>query len=251
VSIPLYYETINSYYENMRLMKASMPTRFILTVASTVAILLIFANMTNYLGSTAFAQGNQSQPQQGQQQNQTGGGQAGGQQQQNQTGGGQAGGQQQQNQTGGGQAGGQQQQNQTGGGQAGAAQTPTLGKASQLPQILGNNTAVLSQNIPVGNENVSTAEKMNREQTSLENKTEAKNMTQQQGGGSSGQSNATGTTGGATNQSQQQQQGGGNQSQPQQATGGGNATNQSQQQGQNNTNPLSKIPVIGKLFGGK
>jgi hypothetical protein len=237
VSIPLYYETINSYYENMRLMKASMPTRFILTVASTVAILLIFANMTNYLGSAAFAQGNQSQPQQGQQQNQTGGGQAGGQQQQNQT--------------GGGQAGGQQQQNQTGGGQAGAAQTPTLGKASQLPQILGNNTAVLSQNIPVGNENVSTAEKMNREQTSLENKTEAKNMTQQQGGGSSGQSNATGTTGGATNQSQQQQQGGGNQSQPQQATGGGNATNQSQQQGQNNTNPLSKIPVIGKLFGGK
>jgi hypothetical protein len=223
VSIPLYYETINSYYENMRLMKASMPTRFILTVASTVAILLIFANMTNYLGSAAFAQGNQSQPQQGQQQNQTGGGQAGG----------------------------QQQQNQTGGGQAGAAQTPTLGKASQLPQILGNNTAVLSQNIPVGNENVSTAEKMNREQTSLENKTEAKNMTQQQGGGSSGQSNATGTTGGATNQSQQQQQGGGNQSQPQQATGGGNATNQSQQQGQNNTNPLSKIPVIGKLFGGK
>ncbi|HEU4823748.1 MAG TPA: hypothetical protein VFS97_10025 [Nitrososphaeraceae archaeon] len=207
----------------MRLMKASMPTRFILTVASTVAILLIFANMTNYLGSAAFAQGNQSQPQQGQQQNQTGGGQAGG----------------------------QQQQNQTGGGQAGAAQTPTLGKASQLPQILGNNTAVLSQNIPVGNENVSTAEKMNREQTSLENKTEAKNMTQQQGGGSSGQSNATGTTGGATNQSQQQQQGGGNQSQPQQATGGGNATNQSQQQGQNNTNPLSKIPVIGKLFGGK
>jgi hypothetical protein len=195
----------------MRLMKASMPTRFILTVASTVAILLIFANMTNYLGSAAFAQGNQSQPQQG------------------------------------------QQQNQTGGGQAGAAQTPTLGKASQLPQILGNNTAVLSQNIPVGNENVSTAEKMNREQTSLENKTEAKNMTQQQGGGSSGQSNATGTTGGggATNQSQQQQQGGGNQSQPQQATGGGNATNQSQQQGQNNTNPLSKIPVIGKLFGGK
>jgi hypothetical protein len=30
-----------------------------------------------------------------------------------------------------------------------------------------------------------------------------------------------------------------------------NATNQSQQQGQNNTNPLSNIPVLGKLFGGK
>jgi protein-glutamine gamma-glutamyltransferase len=215
--------------KNMRLMKTSILTGFILGIASTLAILLIFANMTDSLGSAAFAQGNQSQPQQGQQQNQTGGSQAGG----------------------------QQQQNQTGGGQAGAAQTPTLGNASQLPQVLGNNTAVLSQNTPVGNENVSTAEKMNKEQTSLGNKTESKNMTQQQGGGSSGQSNATGATGGgATNQSQQQQQGGGNQSQPQQqgqqqATGGGNATNQSQQQGQNNTNPLSNIPVIGKLFGGK
>jgi hypothetical protein len=201
--------------KNMRLMKTSILTGFILGIASTLAILLIFANVTDSLGSAAFAQGNQSQPQQG------------------------------------------QQQNQTGGGQAGAAQTPTLGNASQLPQVLGNNTAVLSQNTPVGNENVSTAEKMNKEQTSLGNKTESKNMTQQQGGGSSGQSNATGATGGgATNQSQQQQQGGGNQSQPQQqgqqqATGGGNATNQSQQQGQNNTNPLSNIPVIGKLFGGK
>jgi len=31
-----------------------------------------------------------------------------------------------------------------------------------------------------------------------------------------------------------------------------NTTNQSQQQGQNNnTNPLSNIPVLGKLFGGE
>src|SRR5215218_206731 len=149
--------------KNMRLMKTSILTGFILGIASTLAILLIFANMTDSLGSAAFAQGNQSQPQQG------------------------------------------QQQNQTDGGQAGAAQAPTLGNASQLPQVLGNNTAVLSQNTPVGNENVSTAEKMNKEQTSLGNKTESKNMTQQGGGGSSGQSNATGATGGgATNQSQQQ-----------------------------------------------
>jgi hypothetical protein len=128
----------------------------------------------------------------------------------------------------------QQQQNQTGG-----AQTPALGNASQLPQVLGNNTAVLSENKPIGNENVSTTEKMNREQTSLDNKTEAKNMTIQQGAG---------TTANQSQQNQTSQQQGQNTSQ---AAGSSNATNQSQQQGQNNTNPLSNIPVLGELFGGK
>jgi hypothetical protein len=132
----------------------------------------------------------------------------------------------------------QQQQNQTGG-----AQTPALGNASQLPQVLGNNTAVLSENKPIGNENVSTTEKMNREQTSLDNKTEAKNMTKQQGAG---------TTANQSQQNQTSQQQGQNTSQA--AGSSSNATNQSQQQGQNNntnTNPLSNIPVLGKLFGGK
>jgi hypothetical protein len=129
----------------------------------------------------------------------------------------------------------QQQQNQTGG-----AQTPALGNASQLPQVLGNNTAVLSENKPIGNENISTTEKMNREQTSLDNKTEAKNMTKQQGAG---------TTANQSQQNQTSQQQGQNTSQ---ASSSSNATNQSQQQGQNNnTNPLSNIPVLGKLFGGK
>jgi hypothetical protein len=130
----------------------------------------------------------------------------------------------------------QQQQNQTGG-----AQTPALGNASQLPQVLGNNTAVLSENKPIGNENISTTEKMNREQTSLDNKTEAKNMTKQQGAG---------TTANQSQQNQTSQQQGQNTSQS--ASSSSNATNQSQQQGQNNnTNPLSNIPVLGKLFGGK
>ena len=63
------------------------------------------------------------------------------------------------------------------------AQTPALENASQLPQVLGNNTVCSSENTPIGNENVSTTEKKNREQTILDNKTEAKNMTKQQGAG--------------------------------------------------------------------
>lgn len=183
------YETVNSYYEDVKFVKATKTTSI---VVSVLAVLLTFASLTSSLGSTAFAQGNQSQ----------------------------------------------QQQNQTGGG----AQTPTLGNASELPKVLGNNTAVLSENMPIGNENVSTSEKMNREQTSLGNKTEAKNMTQQQGAGTTG-----------TNQSQQNQT---SQQQGQNTTqatssSSGNTTNQSQQQSQNNTNPLSNIPILGKLFGGK
>ena len=152
--------------KNMRLMKTSILTGLILGIAGILAILLIFANMTNSLGSAAFAQGNQSQPQQGGQQNQTGIGTA--QELENLTGlsnetianntniaspnattmgglekeqtstettnmtsaGGQAG-QQQQNQT-------QQQQNQTGGNQTGGAQNQTQkGPLEQLGETLG------------------------------------------------------------------------------------------------------------------
>lgn len=176
-------------------MKATKTTSI---VVSILAVLLTFASLTSSLGSTAFAQENQSQQQQQQ----------------------------------------QQQQNQTGGG----AQTPTLGNASELPKVLGNNTAVLSENMPIGNENVSTSEKMNREQTSLGNKTEAKNMTQQQGAGT------TGTNQSQQNQTSQQQ---GQNTMQATSSSSGNTTNQSQQQSQNNTNPLSNIPILGKLFGGK
>jgi hypothetical protein len=181
----LHYETVNNYYEAVKLMKARTTS-----IVSILAVLLTFASLTISLGSTAFAQGNQSQ---------------------------------------------QQQQNQTGG-----AQTPALGNASQLSQVLGNNTSVLSENTPIGNENVSTTEKMNREQTSFDNKTEAKNMTIQQGAG---------TTANQSQQNQTSQQQGQNTSQA--AGSSSNATNQIQQQGQNNTNPLSNIPVLGELFGGK
>jgi hypothetical protein len=181
----LHYETVNNYYEAVKLMKARTTS-----IVSILAVLLTFASLTISLGSTAFAQGNQSQ---------------------------------------------QQQQNQTGG-----AQTPALGNASQLSQVLGNNTSVLSENTPIGNENVSATEKMNREQTSFDNKTEAKNMTIQQGAG---------TTANQSQQNQTSQQQGQNTSQA--AGSSSNATNQSQQQGQNNTNPLSNIPVLGELFGGK
>jgi hypothetical protein len=173
----------------VKLMKARTTT-----IVSILAVLLTFASLTVSFGSTAFAQGNQSQ---------------------------------------------QQQQNQTGG-----AQTPALGNASQLPQVLGNNTAVLSENTPIGNENVSTTEKMNREQTSLDNKTESKNMTKQQPGAGT-------ITANQSQQNQTSQQQGQNTSQAASSISS-NATNQSQQQGQNNnTNPLSNIPILGELFGGK
>ena len=102
---------------------------------------------------------------------------------------------------------------------------------------MGNNTEVLSENTPIGNENVTTTEKMNREQTSLDNKTEAKNTTEQQGA-----SQSKPTKPNITQQGQNTSQA---------ASGSSNATNQSQQQGQNNTNPLSNISVLGELFGGK
>ena len=78
----------------------------------------------------------------------------------------------------------------------------------------------LSQNTTTGNGNFSTAE------TSLDNMTEPKNMTQQQQGGGAGnvQTNATDITragGNMTNQSQQQQE----------------------QQEENNGNPLRNIPI--------
>src|SRR5918994_4362939 len=160
-SISLYYETVNSYYENMRLMKASMPTRLILSIASTLAVLLIFANVTNSLGSAAFAQGNQSQPQQqGQQQNQTGGGQ-GGQQ--------------------------QQQQNDTG-----------IGTAQELANLTGLSNETIANNTDIESPNATAMGGLEKEQTSTEmtNMTSAgqQNQTQQQnqtGGNQTGGQNQT------------------------------------------------------------
>ena len=102
---------------------------------------------------------------------------------------------------------------------------------------MGNNTDVLSENTPIGNENVSTTEKMNREQTSLDNKTEAKNTTEQQGEPIKANKTKHHSSRDKTLRKP--------------LVVGSNATNQSQQQRQNNTNPLSNIPVLGELFGGK
>jgi hypothetical protein len=162
--------------KNMRLMKTSILTGLILGIASTLAMLLIFANMTNSLGTAAFAQGNQSQlqPQQGQQQNQTGGSQAG---------------QQQQNQT-------QQQQNQTG-----------IGTAQELENLTGLSNETVANNTSIAGPNATTMGGLEKEQTS----TETTNMTsaggqagQQQQNQTQQQQNQTGgnQTGGAQNQTQ-------------------------------------------------
>jgi hypothetical protein len=128
-------------------MKASMPTGLILSIASTLAILLILANMTNSLGSAAFAQGNQSQPQQqSPQQNQTGGGQ-GGQQ--------------------------QQQQNDTG-----------IGTAQELGNLTGLSNETIARGTDIESQNATTMGGLEQEQTSTEttNMTSAgqQNQTQQQ-----------------------------------------------------------------------
>jgi hypothetical protein len=213
--------------KNMRLMKTSILTGLILGIASILAILLIFANMTNSLGSAAFAQGNQSQPQpqQGGQQNQTGGGQAG-QQQQNQTGGGQAG-QQQQNQTGGGQAGQQQQQqNQTG-----------IGTAQELENLTGLSNETIANNTNIGSPNATTMGGLEKEQTS----TETTNMTS--AGGQAGQQQQNQTGGGQAGQQQQ------NQTQQQQNQTGGNQTGGAQNQTQKG--PLEQLgETLGGIFGG-
>lgn len=124
-----------------------MSTRLILSIASTLAILLIFANMTNSPGSAAFAQGNQSQPQQqGQQQNQTGGGQ-GGQQ--------------------------QQQQNDTG-----------IGTAQELENLTGLSNETIANQTDIESPNATTMGGLEQEQTSTEttNMTSGgqQNQTQQQ-----------------------------------------------------------------------
>jgi hypothetical protein len=164
--------------KNMRLMKTSILTGLILGIASILAILLIFANMTNSLGSAAFAQGNQSQsqPQQGGQQNQTGGGQAGQQ---------------------------QQQQNQTG-----------FGTAQELENLTGLSNETIANNTNIGSPNATTMGGLEKEQTSTEttNMTSAggqagqqqQNQTQQQQNQTQQQQNQTGgnQTGGAQNQTQ-------------------------------------------------
>ena len=141
-------------------MKASMPTRLILSIAGTLAVLLIFANMTNSLGSAAFAQGNQSQPQtqqQGQQQNQTGGGQ------------------------------GEQQQNDTG-----------IGTAQELENFTGLSNETIANNTDIESPNATAMGGLEKEQTSTEmtNMTSAgqQNQTQQQnqtGGNQTGGQNQT------------------------------------------------------------
>jgi hypothetical protein len=164
--------------KNMRLMKTSILTGLIPGIVSTLAILLIVANMTNSLGSAAFAQGNQSQPQTQQ-----------GQQQQNQTGGGQAGQQ-------------QQQQNQTG-----------IGTAQELENLTGLSNETIANNTNIGSPNATLMGGLEKEQTSTEttNMTSAGGQAGQQqqnqtGGGQAGQQqqNQTGgnQTGGAQNQTQ-------------------------------------------------
>jgi hypothetical protein len=90
-----------------------------------------------------------------------------------------------------------------------------VSNASQLSQVLGNNTELIANKTPIGNPNASTAEKMATESN-------ATTAGQQQGGGNQ------------SNQSAGQQQGGGNQS---------NQTG-------NQTNPISKaLEGIGKAIG--
>ena len=137
-----------------------MPTRLILSIAGTLAVLLIFANMTNSLGFAAFAQGNQSRlqtQQQGQQQNQTGGGQ------------------------------GEQQQNDTG-----------IGTAQELENFTGLSNETITNNTDIESPNATAMGGLEKEQTSTEmtNMTSAgqQNQTQQQnqtGGNQTGGQNQT------------------------------------------------------------
>ena len=130
--------------KNMRLMKASMSTRLILSMASTLAILLIFANMANSFGSAAFAKGNQSQTQQQGQQNQTGGGQVG-----------------------------KQQQNDTG-----------IGTAQELGNLTGLSNETITNQTNIESPNATTMGGLEKEQTSAETTNLAsggqQNQTQQQ-----------------------------------------------------------------------
>ena len=131
-----------------------MPTRLILTIAGTLAVLLIFANMTNSLGSAAFAQGNQSQPQtqqQGKQQNQTGGGQ------------------------------GEQQQNDTG-----------IGTAQELENFTGLSNETIANNTDIESPNATAMGGLEKEQTSTEmtNMTSA-GQQNQTGGNQTGGQNQT------------------------------------------------------------
>jgi hypothetical protein len=169
--MPSIYETVNSDYENMRLMKASMPTGLILSIASTLAILLILANMTNSLGSAAFAQGNQSQPQQqSQQQNQTGGGQ-GGQQ--------------------------QQQQNDTG-----------IGTAQELGNLTGLSNETIARGTDIESPNATTMGGLEQEQTSTETTSAGQqNQTQQQQQNQTQQQQQNQTAGNQTGGQNQTQKG--------------------------------------------
>jgi hypothetical protein len=128
------------------------------------------------------------------------------------------------------------------------------GSASQLQQIEGPNaTNIMSSNTPVGNKpgmqglasEGNTTSQSNATNSSSSSGSAAQNATS--GAGSAAQN----ATSGAGSAAQNATSGAG--SAAQNATSGagsaaGNAS--SAAKGQNNTNPLAKIPVIGKLFGG-
>jgi cytoskeletal protein RodZ len=121
------------------------------------------------------------------------------------------------------------------------------GSASQLQQIEGPNaTSMMSSNTPVGNKPGMQGLASEGNTTSQSNATSSATNSS----GSSG-SAAQNATSGAGSAAQNATSGAG--SAAQNATSGagsaaGNAS--SSTQGKNSTNPLAKIPVIGKLFGG-
>jgi hypothetical protein len=138
--------------------------------------------------------------------------------------------------------------NQTGGG--GKSTTPpstvktvkggpkAAGSASQLQQIEGPNASkIISSGTPIGNKPGLRGLTSEGNATSLSNATSQGSSSA--GGGGGGVGNATGGAAGSA----------ANKTSAGASSAGQNAT--SAAQGQNNTNPLAKIPVIGKLFGGQ
>ena len=114
------------------------------------------------------------------------------------------------------------------------------GSASQLQQIEGNNTSVISQGSSVGNKPGLQALSSESNTTSQSNATGQSQGASQGGGGGGGGNATSGAAGGAGSAANKTSAGA--------SSAGQNAS--SAAQGQNNTNPLAKIPVIGKLFGG-
>jgi hypothetical protein len=117
------------------------------------------------------------------------------------------------------------------------------GSASQLQQLTGPNASqIISSNTPIGNK--PGLQGVTAEGTT----TSQKNATSSASGGSSGQ-NASSAAGSAANKTSAGASSAGQNA----SSAAGSAANKTAGggQAQNNTNPLSKIPVIGKLFGGQ